>query len=166
MTHLIMTIGVPGSGKTTFIDNHYGWTDDYFLVNEYFRISSDQYIEDYALSVGKSYNEVFFDQIKPATYRMNEDLKKVVSKSGRILWDQTNLTVKTRELKLVNIPQSYKKTALYFPVNEITVWDINEKRKQAGRSLPKQVLKSMIEQIEKPSFDEGFDEIITVERKK
>ena len=51
---LYVLVGVPGSGKSTWVANQQ-WTEDCA------RVSTDEYVEMYAQSVGKTYTEVFHD---------------------------------------------------------------------------------------------------------
>ena len=46
-----MLIGVPGSGKSTWVENQ-DWAKNCVYV------STDQYVEAYAKGLGKTYNEV------------------------------------------------------------------------------------------------------------
>ena len=58
MPTIYMLIGVPASGKSTWVEQNKGNA----LV-----ISTDNLIEAYAANLGKTYNEVFKEQIKIAT---------------------------------------------------------------------------------------------------
>jgi len=45
-------VGVPASGKSTWVENQ-DWAKDYVIV------STDDFVEKYAADQGKTYNEVF-----------------------------------------------------------------------------------------------------------
>lgn len=142
-----MLIGVPGSGKTTWIKNN---------KHNAVVLSTDDKIETEAARVGKTYSEVFQSTIKQATSEMEADLVQAVKLRKDIIWDQTNLTVKSRKSKLAKIPKDYKKIAVFFHVPE----DLRQRlASRPGKVIPEPIVLSMINQLEPPSKNEGFDEI-------
>lgn len=146
-----MLIGVPGSGKSTWIKKH---ADDSAMV-----LSTDDKIEAAAKSQGKTYSEVFKDEIKAATSGMNNDLLRALRDGRDIIWDQTNITRKSRRDKLARLPSSYEKIAVFFP----TPPDLKQRLAgRPGKEIPEPVVLSMINQLEPPSKEEGFNRIITV----
>lgn len=147
MPTLFMLIGVPGSGKTTWIKNN---------KHNAVVLSTDDYIERVAEKQGKTYSEVFKDAIGPATDQMEKDLIQAVRNERDIIWDQTNLTAKARKGKLNRIPKSYRKVAVYFTVPQ----DLRDRlASRPGKVIPEPVIINMINQLQKPSKEEGFDEI-------
>jgi predicted kinase len=148
MPTLYMLIGVPGSGKTTWIKGHRGNA----VV-----LSTDDKVEAEAERLGKTYSDVFQSIIKQATREMNDDLNDAIREKRDIIWDQTNITRKSRKGKLDKIPGDYRKVAVFFPVPP----DLRERlASRPGKVIPEPVIISMINQIEPPSKDEGFDEIV------
>lgn len=146
---LYMLIGVPGSGKTTWIRNH---------KHDAVVLSTDDKIEAEAERSGKTYSEVFHDTIKHATSQMQDDMIRAVRERRDIIWDQTNITAKSRRGKLSQIPKDYRKVAVFFPVPP----DLRERLAgRPGKNIPEPVVLSMINQLEPPSKSEGFDEIQT-----
>jgi len=155
MPTLYMMIGVPGSGKSTWIANqNFDW-------NKTMVVSTDAIIDQRAAAQGKTYSEVFQNEIKGATAQMNANLKNAIANNMDIVWDQTNLTAKSRQGKLSQIPKNYRKVAVFFNTP-------NEKELQRrlgnrpGKTIPTNVVQSMMSQLEMPSKSEGFDEVITV----
>ena len=145
-----MLVGVPGSGKSTWIKNN----DLNAVV-----LSTDNYIERAAEKHGKTYSEVFQDTIGYATDQMEKDLLQAVRNERDIIWDQTNLTAKARKGKLSRIPRSYKKVAVYFTVPQ----DLRDRlANRPGKTIPEPVVVSMINQLQPPSKEEGFDDILAV----
>ena len=143
---LTMLIGVPGSGKSTFIKNmpHF---------EKYVILSTDNYIELKAKENNRTYNEEFPHSIKDAETQMYKDLEDAIANGKSIIWDQTNLTKKTRAKKLTKIPDHYDKMAFFFNVPD----DLNERlASRPGKTIPVYVINNMIETIEKPGLDEGF----------
>lgn len=150
MPKLYMLIGVPGSGKSTWIKNH---GDPAAMV-----LSTDDKIEAAAQAQGKTYSEVFKDEIKTATGSMDYDLLRALRDGRDIIWDQTNITRKSRKTKLSRIPAAYEKIAVFFP----TPQDLKQRLAgRPGKEIPEPVVLSMINQLEPPSKDEGFDKIIS-----
>jgi predicted kinase len=150
MATIYMLVGVPGSGKTTWIRNN---------KHNAVVLSTDDYIEKIAAKQGKTYSEIFKDAIGDATDQMEKDLIQAVRNERDIIWDQTNLTAKTRKNKLSRIPKRYKKVGVYFSVPQ----DLRDRlASRPGKTIPEPVIISMINQLQPPTKEEGFDEILAV----
>lgn len=150
MPTLYMLVGVPGSGKTTWIKNN---------KHDAVVLSTDDYIERSAEKQGKTYSEVFKDVIGFATDQMEKDLVQAVQNKRDIIWDQTNLTAKSRKSKLSRIPKEYKKVAVFFGVPS----DLRDRlASRPGKVIPEPIIISMINQLQPPSKEEGFDEVVAV----
>lgn len=155
MPTLYMLIGIPGSGKSTWVDNAG------FDVEDTVIISTDKFIETDAVLQGKTYSEVFDGSIKRATQMMNLALDMAVKDRMNIVWDQTNLTKKSRAGKLSKIPNTYHKVAVVFA----TPNDDELNRRLAGRpgkTIPSNIILAMKSQLQIPSEEEGFEDIINV----
>ncbi len=149
MPTVYMMIGVPGSGKSTWINNQH-WAGNCALV------STDKLIELEAGRQGKTYNDVFNDYIKEATRIMNEDVKAAVEAGQDIIWDQTNTSKKSRKSKLAQV-SGYRKVAVVFDVPQ----EDELKRRldgRPGKNIPWSVMESMIKNLEVPTEGE-FDEV-------
>ena len=154
MPVLYMLIGVPGSGKSTWVKNR-TWADKTTVV------SSDRFIDEEAERQGKTYNEVFFDYIKVATKLMENHALTAQANGLDIIWDQTNTSVKSRKSKLAMLP-NYKKIAVFFKTPDQQelyrrLWS------RPGKDIPDHVIASMIASLAEPTEEEGFDEIWRVE---
>jgi predicted kinase len=147
---LIMLVGVPTSGKSTFSNQQ--------KYSKYIRISSDDILQEVAKERQQSYNTVFKANIRFAQIAMMKVLRKEIEDGKSIIWDQTNLTRKQRKEKLKHIPAHYKKTAVYFIVDLKTALQRNTQR--PGKVIPPEILERMIKEYELPVLEEGFDEII------
>lgn len=152
MPVLYMLVGVPASGKSTWVKDNRGNA----LV-----ASSDDFIEKQAEKAGSTYSDVFDTFIKAANTHAIETARKAFSDKQDLIWDQTNLTKNGRRQKLKMVPNGYKKVAVFFPTPHE---DVLKKRlaSRPGKDIPDYVISSMIKTIERPSKEEGFDEIITV----
>ena len=145
-----MLVGIPTAGKSTFSNNP--------KYKDYIRVSSDDILQEVAKERQQSYNTVFKGNIRFAQIAMMKVLRKAIEENKSILWDQTNLTKKQRREKLKYIPDTYKKTAVYFIVDLKTALQRNTQR--PGKVIPPEVLERMIKEYELPVLEEGFDEII------
>lgn len=155
MLNLYMLIGLPASGKTTWaVDKAFSWNPPPYVL------SMDQYIDYYANKHDMTYSEAFTKAAPWAEAKMKEDLNFVLDrKLDNVIWDQTNLSVKTRAKKLKKIPKTYRKVAVFFE----TPKDI-EKRlaSRPGKTIPPLVFSQMSQAMQEPTLSEGFDEIIKV----
>ena len=158
MPKLVMLVGLPGSGKTVWRNNN--------IENDPVILSTDNYIENKAKQSGERYNECFKKYIKEAEISFNIDLNMVLENDRNIIWDQTNLSVKSRKKKLSKIPNHYYKEAIVFLTSEKIIDSINEERKKSGRDIPIHILKSMKENFQYIFMgkNEGFDKVTTIYR--
>ena len=150
MSKVYMLIGVPGAGKST-------WLNDQIWALGLSVVSSDNFVEAYAIEQGKTYNEVFADYIKIATRLMDNQVLICKANGLDIIWDQTNTSAKSRAKKLA-VLEGYEKIAVVFRTPEKAEHD----RRLAGRvgkSIPENVMRSMIENFDEPTEEEGFKEI-------
>jgi predicted kinase len=145
-----MLVGIPGSGKSTWVSNQ-NWSKNCVYL------SSDKFIEEYAESVNKTYNEVFGEYVKTATQRLTKHAITTYVAETDAIWDQTNLTVKSRANKLKLFP-CYKKIAVVFATP-----DTHELAKRLagrkGKHISDVVIASMTSIFQMPTTEEGFDEI-------
>lgn len=153
---LYMLIGVPASGKSSWVHNQGFYNDQTYIA------STDSYIESVASVLNTTYNEVFAANINAATKAMNKEIQAAIELGLDIVWDQTNTTFLSRSRKLRMIPSTYKKVAVFFPTPDV---EILEKRlnSRVGKQIPVHFMKSAIESLDPPDRFEGFDEIIKVQ---
>lgn len=154
MAKIFMLIGVPGSGKSTWIKNQK--FDKSIVI-----ASTDNHIEEYAKSVAKTYNEVFRDFVDQANTLMNKDIESAVSKNLDIVWDQTNTTSTARRKKLRKIPQHYERIAVVFatPIHEELQLRLSSR---PDKHIPAAIMNTMIANFQNPTLDEGFSSIVLV----
>jgi predicted kinase len=124
-------------------------------------LSTDNYIEKQAQRCGLTYNQIFDDVIDDATRELELELNMAKDKGKNIIWDQTNLSVKTRRKKLAKLPSFYARGVIYFTVSLEDALERNENRE--GKYIPKSVLKRMWHQFEIPTLEEDFDYVEKVE---
>ena len=152
---LYMLIGVPGSGKSTWLATQpFDW-------NKTVVLSTDNYIERVAESQGKTYSDTFKSAIGAANQHLANALADAIAVGHDIVWDQTNTSAKARAAKLKLVPAHYKKIAVVFGTPD-------EKEHQRrlgsrpGKFIPPDVVASMIKNLQMPTKGEGFSEIWNV----
>lgn len=143
-------IGVPGSGKSTWVANQ-----DWAATCAY--VSTDKWVEIYAKEVGLTYNDVFKDFMPSAVDLMTKEVVAAREMGRDIIWDQTSVSVKSR-LKKFNMLPDYDHIAVVFKTPEA---DELARRlaSRAGKAIPDHVMRSMIENFDFPTEEEGFKEI-------
>jgi predicted kinase len=148
---LYMLVGVPGSGKSTWVKNQEFWLKDCVYI------STDKYVEEWAESVGKTYTEVFEEYMPTAVTRMAGAVNGARDAGKDIIWDQTSTTIHTRAKKFRMLPD-YHTIAVVFRTPEIE--ELNRRlANRPGKVIPSEVLNNMIVKWEEPTLEEGFDEI-------
>jgi len=150
---IYMLVGVPGSGKST-------WLSKQDKTNAVV-LSTDDYIERVALASGSTYSDVFKNSIEDASQNLENELAVAIKGKKDIYWDQTNLTARARSKKLDKIPSEYRKVAVFFKTPD----DAELKRRlssRPGKIIPANILMAMRSQLEIPTVDEGFDRVIVV----
>jgi predicted kinase len=143
-------IGVPGSGKTTWVNNQ-----DWAITCAY--ISTDKWVEIYAKEVGKTYSEVFTNFMPTAVDLMAKEVNVARDMGRDIIWDQTSTTVKSRAKKFAMLPD-YEHIAVVFKTPEHKEL-IRRLWSRPGKEIPEHVIASMIASWDEPTEDEGFTEI-------
>jgi len=143
-------VGVPGSGKSTWV-NGQDWAEDCAYI------STDKFVDAHAEETGKTYSEVFNDFMPKAVEMMAAEVVQAREAGKDIIWDQTSTTVKSRTRKFNMLPD-YEHIAVVFetpPRPEL-------KRRldnRPGKEIPDVVIEGMISSFEMPSEQEGFKEI-------
>jgi predicted kinase len=157
MPELVMLCGIPTCGKSTYVNKlkklDY-WKDAVVL-------STDNYIEKQAQRLGRTYNQIFDDVIKDATRELELEFNMAKDKGKNIIWDQTNLSIKSRRKKLSKLPSYYHRGVVYFSVSLEDALERNKTRE--GKFIPESILKRMWHQFEVPTLEEDFDYVEKIE---
>ena len=151
MPECVFLCGIPCSGKSTFVNELKKipyWENAVVL-------STDAYIEKQAQRCGLTYNQIFDDVIDDATRELELELNMAKDRGENLIWDQTNISRKTRKKKLSKLPSIYARGVIYFDVTLEEALRRNENRE--GKYIPKSVLKRMYHQLEVPTLEEGWD---------
>jgi predicted kinase len=157
MPELVMLCGIPTSGKSTYVNKLKKL--DYW--KESVVLSTDDYIEKQAQRCGLTYNQIFDDVIKDATRELELEFNMAKDKGKNIIWDQTNLSVKSRRKKLLKLPSFYRRSVVYFEVSLEEALKRNKTRE--GKFIPESILKRMCHQFEIPTRNEDFDYVEKVD---
>jgi predicted kinase len=150
MSKCYQLVGVPGSGKSTWIDNQ-----DWALTCA--RVSTDKWVEIYAKEVGRTYSEVFTDFMPTAVDLMAKEVVVARDMKRDIIWDQTSTTVNSRAKKFRMLPD-YEHIAVVFKTPEHTEL-MRRLMGRPGKEIPDHVIASMIASWEEPTEEEGFKQI-------
>ena len=145
-------VGVPASGKTTWVSNQ-----DWALACAY--ISTDKWVEIFAKEIGSTYSRVFTDFMPTAVECMAKEVVNARTMGRDIIWDQTSTTVKSRAKKFAMLPD-YEHIAVVFNTPEHKEL-YRRLLSRPGKDIPDHVIASMIAGFEMPTLEEGFKEIWT-----
>jgi predicted kinase len=150
MPKLYVLVGVPGSGKSTWI-NDQDWIENCAVI------STDRHVEAYAQKQGRTYSDVFEEYMPTAVDLMAKDVLAARSLEQDIVWDQTSTSRASRHKKFVMLPHYYK-IAVVFKTPDAEELQ-RRLASRPGKIIPDHVVQNMINQFEQPSEMEGFDEI-------
>jgi predicted kinase len=143
-------IGVPASGKSTWIKNQI-WALGLSIV------STDMWVEMEAERLGKTYSEIFTDYMPKAVQLMANHVVLARDKGMDIIWDQTSTTIASRARKFNMLP-NYEHIAVVFRTPEHTEL-MRRLMSRPGKEIPDHVVASMIASWEEPTLEEGFKEV-------
>jgi predicted kinase len=145
MPKMIMLVGLPGSGKTTYLER---------FPEDAVRLSLDDFRW---LMTGKEFHLPF----EPVAIGWVESTGRYLMSQGySILIDATSLRRGLRA-KWVRMAQEFghKTKAIWLDTPYFTCLERNEARE---RKVPEDVIQRMSESFEEPTEEEGFDEIVRV----
>jgi predicted kinase len=152
---LFVLVGVPGSGKSTYIKNVISKE-----LADYVIVSSDDILERIATEKNKTYSEIFNDYIKVATRESNELFFNAVKNNLSIIIDKTSMSVPSRKKWIQACGNKYYKIAVVFKIDDKELESrLLARAKNTGKKIPLAVVRDMEQRFEMPSYAEGFNEI-------
>lgn len=144
MNKLIVMVGLPASGKSTY-------SKELATKENAIILSSDQLREELYGDVNDTEhnNEVFAE--------LHRRIKENLAKEKNVIWDSTNLNYKKRKIFLEGVRKTNCTKECYFMATPYEV--CLEQNSQRNRQVPEHVLKRMYKSIYVPQYYEGFDKI-------
>ena len=151
MNTLYITVGLPGSGKSTYVKNFIKDKDIEYLSSDSLRAVYGKSEEDQTVT------PLVFGHIKRKVDEFLKDDKNV-------LVDATSVNRKERS-DYINTAKKYgaKVVVIVFKMDRQGLIDRNKKRgEEGGRVVPDWVIDKMLAKFEEPSYSEGIDVMIYV----
>lgn len=146
---VFVVAGIPGSGKSTWINKNYIWDYDALISRDTIRFALIQDGDDYFSKEQEVRNE-FFKEIEEATGPDNQ--------CENVFIDATHLNPKARAQVLRRIHKDCYITAVSFEVPLQVALERNAQR--TGRAfVPESVIRNMYNSFQRPQIKEGFDKI-------
>lgn len=154
MPKCTILVGVPGSGKSTWINENQ--TDISYIV------STDRVIDGLAAIYGFTYNEIFNETIRFADMIMNKWMMRAVEAGDDLYVDRTNMSAKSRAQFINKLkPYGYDFECIVFPTPESEEW----KRRldsRPGKTIPQEAIDRMVASYQAPTKAEGFSKITII----
>ncbi len=149
MATLYIMCGIPGSGKSTFVQNHI--TGDVLVSRDAIRFDMVKEDEPYF----SKENDVWEEFV----YRINHYLEI----GYNVFADATHINSGARRKLLKEIKtENVDFQAIYVDTPVSICLERNSKR-QGRECVPDSAIKRMYSQFEEPSFEEGFSTIYTID---
>jgi predicted kinase len=147
-----LMVGLPASGKSTFVES--------MKTQNTFVYSTDSYLDNKATELGLVYDDVFADYIDEATQNMNRGVDVAIRENRNIIWDQTNLGVKKRSKIIRRMTNAkYDVCCICFDIpkasSDFFEWERRLKNRP-GKTIPPFILENMIDTYVEPSIEEGY----------
>ena len=146
---LVILIGLPASGKSTYIKKNYP---------KHIIVSNDHFVEKQAKKDDTDYTTAYNKIGRSKLIELGKkDFQKALKTNRSIVLDNTNLTKEIRK-QYLDLANNYKKIAIVFKISGKE----QEKRltQRKGKDIPTDVLNKMKQDYQAPSKSEGFEEII------
>ena len=148
---VILLVGVPLSGKSTWIRNNHPTTRI---------VSRDELVMEVYGS--DDYNTAFKEVNQKDVERLLDlRLKEVNTNKENVIVDMTNMVVSRRVKTLRYFSDDYYKEVIVFPVLDSDEYKRrnNERNVNENKWIPPFVISSMLNSYQEPTLDEGFDKI-------
>ncbi len=151
MNTLYITVGLPGSGKSTYVKNFIKDKDIEYLSSDSLRAVYGKSEEDQTVT------PLVFGHIKRTVDEFLKDGKNVLVDATSVNRKESSEYIKTAK------KYDAKVVAIVFKMDRQGLIERNKKRgEQGGRVVPDWVIDKMLAKFEEPSYSEGIDVIIYV----
>ncbi len=151
---VILLVGPPLSGKTTWVNNNFPDTQV---------ISRDEIVMEVFGS--RNYNDAFRNvNQKDVDKVLRQRISEAANSGKDVIIDMTNISLKRRRSTLSNFGKNYNKVAVIFPTlsDSEYLFRNNQRMINENKSISLSIIKDMISSYVPPSLEEGFNEIISL----
>ena len=151
----LILIGVPASGKSTFVSKVMAEFPEVHIA------STDNMIDAIAAEKGITYSEAFSKHVnmKQLKKKMLLGITENAAAQSNIINDQTNMGKKARAEKIALMP-AHHVIAIGFDVSDAELKRRLDTRAAAtGKFIPPHVIANMLSNYETPTKAEGFKQI-------
>ena len=149
-------VGIPCSGKSTYIKEMKRQNPDLVVL------SIDNCVHFLAQYLGKTYDTAFMEVVEAAERMMWSICDMAIERNLNVVFDQTNLTKKSRRKKLSRLPSNYKIDCVYFNTPlEVAMSRMNNSDRD--KTIPDHVMHNMIRNLQEPTAAEGFEKVIVID---
>jgi len=151
--HFIMLIGLPGSGKSTWLRDFLSKTDEEYVI-----ISADDVVMELAEPEGLTYSQAFKKHIGQATKISKARATSAFNEGKNIIWDQTNMSEKVRRPRLQRaLEKDYYIEAVDFQLLPQELEKrLRHREKMEDKHIPEHVMENFAKSYNCPSKKEGF----------
>jgi len=149
MKNVVITVGAPGSGKST-------WVEEYKLTHPYMTFLSSDFLRGF---FGKDEND---QSVSAQVFRyMENEVDRLLSEGKDVCIDATNMHRRARKVWIEYARKhNAMLTAYVFIVDRDTLIERNQKRGTAGgRNVPVDVIDRMLTNYVEPTKEEGIQQI-------
>ena len=136
---IILLVGLPGSGKSTWLKDFIKKSTKSWVI-----CSTDNILDDYALKNNVTYSQAFNEHIKEAEKRFKQELLSALAAKENIIVDRTNLSKKSRNRILANVPKNYIKIAKVFNVDRT---ELNKRLLDREFNTGKSISQSVVDNL-------------------
>jgi predicted kinase len=157
--NFIVLSGIPGTGKSLLRSKLVKTIPNVFVL------STDDIIDDWAQSQGKTYSEIWEDSIQKADKVSKEMFSKAIEEGKNIIVDRTNLSPKSRKQHLSIVsPKEYNFQCIQIikPQTEKEVSDLKDRleirAQKEGKIIPDELLETFLENFQLVTDDEPFSD--------
>lgn len=152
-TKLYMMMGAPGAGKSSFIVNHFNPETDIWISRDLIRFSL---VDE---------NEEYFSKEKEVFQCFIEQINKALNQNLNVFADATHISKASRNklLRMIKAKSELEINIIWLKTPLKECIKHNNNRIGTRSWVPEKVIKRMYNNIQKPTLDEGFDNIYIVE---
>ena len=156
MAIFVIMVGLPCSGKTSFVKNNF---------KDYTVLSLDSLIDIHAGHSSSSYERAWEEAKESANEEFHKLLREAIKNKYDIVIDRTNLTQNVRQTWCKMLPAYYNKVAIFIdtPLNICEERNLQRRSESDnGKFIPQHIMRVMYDRLFLPTEDEGFDIVQTI----